>query len=82
MDGRDLLFFSLGRLCVCTVFEFSFVNGTWDMMDWCLFSTVPFFRFSFFGIHGKGPGGFGFGLGWVGLLVHHIFLYFSGTHVW
>lgn len=47
-----------------------------DLMDWCLFSTARFFLNSFFGIHGKGPGGLGLGLGWVGLLVHHIFFYF------
>lgn len=59
------------------------------MIDWVqqvlLFGTVRFFfRFSFFGIHGKGPGGLGLGWVWVGfgLLVHHIFFIFSGTHVW
>lgn len=57
------------------------------MMDWVqqvlLFGTVrSFFLHPFFGIHGKGPGGLGLGWVWVGLLVHHIFSYFSGTHVW
>lgn len=51
MDGRDLLFFLLVVcVCVCARFGFSFVNGTWDMMDlmdWCLCLA----RFTFFLIH-------------------------------
>lgn len=85
-------FFSLGRLClcVCTVVGFSFVNGTWDMMDmmdltllvfvWHGSLRVRFFSSFIFRHTRKRTGGFG--LGWVGLLVHHIVFIFSGTHVW
>lgn len=53
------------------------------MIDWVqqvlLFGTVhcefAFFLHSFFGIHGKGPGGLGLGLGWV-VGSSHFFLFF------
>lgn len=92
--GRDLLFFLL-VVCVCARFGFvmSMGHGTWDMMGHdglgsqvVLFGTVhckfTFSLHSFFGIHGKGPGGLGLAWVWVGLLVHHISFIFSGTHVW
>lgn len=80
--GRDLLFiFSSSSVCVHGLGSFCQWegHGTWDMVGLdltgvCL-ARFPFFL-SFFGIHGKGPGG----LGWVVGSSH--FLYFSGTHVW
>lgn len=85
----ETYFFFLLVVCVCARFGFFWLigHGTWDMMghdgpDLLVFvwHGSLFFLHSFFGIHGKGPGGLG--LGWVGLLVHHIFFIFSGTHVW
>lgn len=53
-----------------------------DLMDWCLFGTVHcefafFFRFSFFGIHGKGPGG----LGWVVGSSHFFYFFWNACMV-
>lgn len=44
-----------------------------DLTGVCL-ARFAFFLHSFFGIHGKGPGGLGWA--WIGLLVHHIFFIF------
>lgn len=60
-------------------------HGTWDAMDltdWCLFSTVrSFFLHSFFGIHGKGPGGLGLGSGWVVGSSHFFYFFWNACMV-
>lgn len=85
-------FFSWSSVCGHGVWVLD-VNGTWDMGHdgtgfnkcFCLarFTASSLFLFIHFSAYTeKGPGGLGLGWVWVGLLVHHIFFIFSGTHVW
>lgn len=83
--GRDLLFFLLVVCVLCTVFGFSFVNGTWDLTDWVqqvlLFGTVRFFSSFIFRHTRKRTRGVGFGLGWVVGSSHFFYFFWNACMV-
>lgn len=80
-------FFSWSSVSVCVHGGWVLlVDRTWDMMGPDL-TGVCLARFAFFFIHfsaytEKDQGGWIWVWVGFGLLVHHIFFIFSGTHVW